>query len=68
MSTRLSVGVEHLRLCLDIDRRDEDRERPWHARIRVNGNLLHLGCYKTEREAYNVYREELDKIEMGAGL
>jgi len=33
----------------------------WRAQIRVNYKAIHLGCYKTKEEAYNVYKDASDK-------
>jgi len=33
------------------------QEKPWQAKIRVNGKRLHLGSFATEEEASNAYQE-----------
>lgn len=33
------------------------KERPWQAKIRVNGDRLHLGSFETEEEAAQAYRD-----------
>lgn len=33
------------------------KEKPWQAKIRVNGDRLHLGSFATEEEAAKAYRE-----------
>lgn len=35
--------------------RGSSRARPWLARIRVDGQLTHLGCFATETEAAAAY-------------
>ena len=31
---------------------------PWMAQIRINGKKVHLGCFKTEKEAHEAYIEK----------
>lgn len=33
------------------------KERPWQAKIRVNGDRLHLGSFETEEEASEAYQQ-----------
>lgn len=33
------------------------KEKPWQAKIRVNGERLHLGSFTTEQEAAEAYRQ-----------
>lgn len=37
------------------------RDNTFNARIRVDGKLLHLGCFKTEEEARTAYLEATEK-------
>lgn len=33
------------------------KTKPWQAKIRVNGNRIHLGSFETEEEAAEAYRQ-----------
>jgi len=33
------------------------KEYPWQAKIRVNGDRIHLGSFETEEEAAEAYRQ-----------
>lgn len=35
---------------------DRNRTKPWQAKIRVNGQRVHLGCFETMEEAATAYR------------
>lgn len=37
------------------------KEKPWQAKIRVNGLRIHLGSFATEQEAANAYNEAATK-------
>jgi len=37
------------------------KEKPWQAKIRVNGERLHLGSFETMEEAAKTYQEASEK-------
>jgi len=36
--------------------------KKWHAKIRVNGKMVHLGYFKNEHDAFLAYKNKLNNL------
>lgn len=46
----------------NYDKRRAHLDRPWASRVKINGKNIHLGCFKTELEAHEMYMKKLSEM------
>jgi hypothetical protein len=47
----LTFCFEQSSKYVGVTKQNETSKNPWQAKVRINGKLQHLGCFKTEIEA-----------------